>query len=199
MGSTRSATAPAMGVACLLATLAGCGSADTPSTSARPTAVASPSAGAPIAGPTLPVTAVNRLTPVGPLTPVQLRALVIYFEDRLSAAYAAGDTSRLNQFLAGPTSCTGISATITQLDQRHQRNIFHVAFNSLTITKSEPYEMLFHLFVHTTDNHFVDVDTNKVLNDGYPGPQAEAFTMYFSYNPGDHAWYWTGAQTESAQ
>lgn len=190
--------ASAGGAAVLLASLAACGSADAPAIGSGPSGLASPSAAPSVAGPTAPVTALNRLTPHGPLSTVQLRALVIDFEDRLSAAYAAGDTSQLNEFLAGP-ELTGIAATIAQLDTRHQRNIFHVAFDLLSITKAAADEMIFHLVVHTTDNHFVDVDTNQVLNQGYPGPQAEAFTMYFSYNPADHAWYWTGAKNVSPQ
>lgn len=189
--------AGATGVVVPLMALAACGSADAPPTSsATASATAAGTAGA--AGPTLPVTAVNRTTPPGPLTPAQLRLLIIYFNDQVSAAYAAGDTTHLSEFLAGP-ELTGISATITQLNKRNQRNIFRVAFDSLTVISAGKYQMIFHLFEHTTDNHFVDVTTQQVLNQGYPGPQAEAFTMYFSYNPQVSTWYWTGAKTEGPQ
>jgi len=150
------------------------------------------------AGPTAPVTQINRTMPRGPLTPAQLRDLVKYFEDRLSEAYAAGDTSHLDDFLAGP-ELTGITATITTLNSRHQRNIFHVVFDTLTITSADPDQMIFRLVDHTTDNHFVDSTTGQVVNQGYPGPQAQAFMEFFSYNTANHTWYWTGAQSDTGQ
>jgi hypothetical protein len=184
-------------VAAVTAALAACGSdGPAPATAGR-TATASPSQLVP-AGPTAPVTALNRTMPRGPLTPAQVRDLVKYFEDRLSEAYAAGDTSHLDEFLAGP-ELTGITATINTLNSRHQRNIFHVVFDTLTVTSAEADQMIFRLVDHTTDNHFVDVSTGQVLNQGYPGPQAQAFTEFFSYRDADHTWYWTGAQNDTGQ
>jgi hypothetical protein len=187
----------ALGTAVACTVLAACGSDSSPPSTATPSPVASAPAAGP-AGPTAPVTALNRTTPRGPLTPAQLRDLVVYFENRLSEAYAAGDTSHLGEFLAGP-ELTGISATITTLNKRNQRNIFHVLFDHLDITSAEPDQMIFHMVDHTTDNHFVDITTGQVVNQGYPGPQVQAFTEYFSYNDGDHTWYWTGAQNETGQ
>lgn len=178
-------------------TLAACGSEASPPAAAGRTAATSPSLVP--AGPTAPATAaLNRTMPRGPLTPAQVRDLVKYFEDRLAEAYAAGDTSHLAEFLAGP-ELTGITATITTLNNRHQRNIFHVVFDTLTITSADPDQAIFRLVDHTTDNHFIDTTTGQVINQGYPGPQAQAFTEFFSYKAADHTWYWTGAQNDTGQ
>ena len=177
--------------------LAACGSEASPPAASGPTGATSPSLVP--AGPTAPATAaVNRAMPRGPLTPAQVRDLVKYFEDRLSEAYAAGDTSHLVEFLAGP-ELTGISGTITTLNNRHQRNIFHVVFDTLTIMSAEPDQTIFRLVDHTTDNHFIDTTTGQVVNQGYPGPQAQAFMEFFSYNDANHTWYWTGAQSDTGQ
>ena len=175
--------------------LGACGSEASPAAATgQTTATSSPLVPA---GPTAPATAaVNRTVPRGPLTPAQVRDLVKYFEDRLSEAYAAGDTSHLAEFLAGP-ELTGITATINTLNSRHQRNIFHVVFDTLTITSADPDQVIFRLVDHTTDNHFIDTTTGQVVNQGYPGPQAQAFTEFFSYKAADHAWYWTGAQNDT--
>jgi hypothetical protein len=186
-----------LGTVAACTVLAACGAqASAPSTAAPSPAASTPSAWQ--AGPTAPLTALNRTTPRGPLTPGQLRDLVIYFEDRLAEAYTAGDTSHLAEFLAGP-ELTGITATINTLNSRHQRNILHVVFDSLTITSAEPDQMIFRLVDHTTDDHFVDTTTGQVVNQGYPGPQAEAFTEFFSYKDADHTWYWTGAQNDTGR
>ena len=130
--------------------------------------------------------------PPGELDAAAVRDLIVDFNERLARAYATGDPSHLDEFLAG-TELAGHRTTIRLLDARHQRNIFHVQFDSLTIMSNSPQRVVFTLNDHTTDNHFVDTTTNQVLNQGYPGPAPQSFTIFFDYNPENHTWYWTGA------
>jgi hypothetical protein len=182
------------GAVLLAVVIAGCGS-DAASTTPAP-ATPSPGATAPVAtpvagGPT-PPPAVNVMGP-GPLDAAQVKTLIIDFENRLAQAYAAGDTSHLGDFLAGP-ELRGNVATINVNNSHHTRNIFHVEFNSLTITSNSAERVVFNLVDHTTDNHYVDTTTNQTTNEGLPGPEVQRFIIFFDYNPANHTWYWTGAQ-----
>jgi hypothetical protein len=158
--------------------------------SPSPTATAPPATPVP-AGPT-PPPAVNVMGP-GPLSATQVKTLITDFEARLAQAYAAGDISHLAEFLAGP-ELSGNVATINVNNAHHTRNIFHTEFNSLTITSNGAERVVFNLVDHTTDNHYVDTTTNQVANQGLPGPEVQRFIVFFDYNPGNHTWYWTGAQ-----
>jgi hypothetical protein len=171
------------------ALLAACGG-DTASSTATPSASASPSAPAPAtpSGPQ-PTPGINTRPP-GELDAAACRALIVDFYDRLSAAYAAGDPSHLDTFLAG-VELKGHDATIRQLNAKHLRNIFHVVFDSLTITSNTAQRVVFTLADHTTDNHFVDTTTNQVVNQGFPGPATQSFQIFFDYNPQNQTWYWT--------
>ena len=130
-----------------------------------------------------------------PLTPSQARALVEDDEHRLADAYAAGDSSGLAQFLAGP-ELRGNSATINVLNGRHQRNVFHLVVDSVVEDSATGDRTVVTLTDHTTDNAFVDATTGKALNGGLPGPEAQSFVLFLDRNPHDGRWYWTGAQKQ---
>jgi hypothetical protein len=191
--TVRRVGAVAWGAILLSWLVAACGEGDTAagraSPSPSPTAAGPPAT--PVAGPTLPPP-VNVMGP-GPLTAAQVKTLIEDFDARLAQAYAAGDTSHLGDFLAG-TELSGNVAQINVFNSRHRRRIFHAVFNSLTITSNSAERVVFNMIDHTTDNHFIDTTTNQVLDQGFPGPAVEAFTIFFDYNPENHTWYWTGAQ-----
>jgi hypothetical protein len=125
----------------------------------------------------------------------QVRGLIEGFEQSLSAAYAAGDRTRLAGFLAGP-QLQGNVATIDVLDARHQRNIFHVQLDSVSIASATPDRVVVNLRDHTTDDYFVDTTTGQTLNGGLPGPEAQSFIIFVDRNPANGNWYWTGAQKQ---
>jgi hypothetical protein len=130
-----------------------------------------------------------------PLSAEAARALVEDGERRLAAAYAAGDTSRLEEFLAGP-QLQGNSATIDILNGRHQHNVFHVVVDNVAVQSATGDRMVLGVQDHTTDNAFVDTTTGQPLNGGLPGPEAQSFVLFFDRNPHDGRWYWTGAQKQ---
>jgi hypothetical protein len=174
-----------------VALLAGCsGESGTAVSSPTPTVTAAPTAPSTTttSGPT-PTPGINHRPP-GELDAAACRDLIVDFDNRLSAAYAAGDPSHLDQFLAG-VELSGHEATIRQLNAKHLRNIFHVQFDSLQITSNSPQRVVFILNDHTTDNHFVDTTTNQVVNQGFPGPASQQFQIFFDYNPQNQTWYWT--------
>jgi hypothetical protein len=179
-----------------VALLAACGGTGTPSTASSPTRTSATGAPPPAASGTPVRTPAStpgiNTRPPGEIDAAAVRDLIVDFDERLAQAYAAGDTGHLDEFLAG-SELAGNRATIQLLNSRHQRNIFHVQFDSLTITSSSPQRVVFTLNDHTTDNHFVDTTTNQVINQGYPGPGPQSFTIFFDYNPENHTWYWTGA------
>jgi hypothetical protein len=193
MSRRADAVRGAVGLMAVAALLAGCDGGGTAASSASPGR--SPHASAPGAaatstpsGPT-PTPGINTRPP-GQLDAAACRALIIDFDDRLSLAYAAGDPDHLDTFLAG-VELSGHTATIRQLNAKHLRNVFHVQFDSLQITSSTPQRVVFTLADHTTDNHFVDTPTNQIVNQGYPGPATQSFTIFFDYNPQTGTWYWT--------
>jgi hypothetical protein len=172
---------------------------------AQGTTAPSASAASPSTGTAAPAAAVSpagtpapNVLPAAVPTVEQLKDMMEYFDTRLADAFARGDTSHLGDFLAG-SELQGVSSTITVLDQRHQRNVFHVAFDSLTVTSSSPDQVTFDMLDHTTVDEFVDASTNSVLNGGLPGPQAQTFMIFLSYDPDAHAWFWTGAQNNTPQ
>lgn len=129
------------------------------------------------------------------LTAAQVRAMVEDYEGRLQAAYAAGDASHLGDFLAGP-QLQGNTATINILNGRHQRNVFHLHVDDVSVTTTESDRIVASLQDHTTDNAFVDTATGQAVNNGLPGPEAQSFFLFFDRNPHDGRWYWTGAQKQ---
>ena len=129
------------------------------------------------------------------LTPEQAQAMVVDYEARLQAAYAAGDASHLGDFLAGP-QLQGNSATINVLNGRHQRNVFHLEVDNTSIMSATGDRTVVSVHDHTTDNAFVDTTTGQTLNGGLPGPEAQSFVLFFDRNPHDGRWYWTGAQKQ---
>ncbi|HEX3606824.1 MAG TPA: hypothetical protein VH134_12945 [Candidatus Dormibacteraeota bacterium] len=173
----------------LLAACGGDGGA-VPAGSAPPRTT-SPAAATPVPTPSgpAPTPGIN-VRPPGQLDAAACRDLIVDFDDRLAQAYAAGDTGRLDTFLAG-VELSGHRATIQQLNAKHLRNIFHVKFDQLSITSSTDRRVVFTLNDHTTDNHFVDTTTNQVVNQGLPGPATQSFTIFFDYNPQNQTWYWT--------
>ncbi len=191
MTRRRDGLGGAAGLLLAAALLAGC---DGGGTASPGSASPSPSPPAPASGATTPSgpapTPGINTRPPGELDAAACRALIVDFDERLSQAYAAGDPSHLDTFLAG-VELTGHRASIQQLTSRHLRNIFHVQFDSLTITSSTPQRVVFNLLDHTTDNHFVDTTTNQVVNQGFPGPASQAFTIFLDYNPQNRTWYWT--------
>ena len=178
------------GLAATAVLLAGCSDdAGTAHSSPTPTATAvATTSTATTSGPA-PTPGINHRPP-GELDAAACRDLIVDFDNRLSAAYAAGDPSTLDQFLAG-VELKGHDATIRQLNAKHLRNIFHVQFDSLEITSNTPDRVVFILNAHTTDNHFVDTTTNQVVNQGFPGPASQQFQIFFDYNPQNQTWYWT--------
>jgi hypothetical protein len=136
-------------------------------------------------------------TAARPLSPDAVRALVEDDERRLADAYAAGDASRLGEFLAG-SQLRGNAATIGVLSGRHQRNVFHVTVDDVSVLSAAGDRMVVAVHDHTTDNAFVDTVTGQTLNGGLPGPEAQSFALFFDRNPHDGRWYWTGAQKQQA-
>lgn len=134
-------------------------------------------------------------TTARPLSPDAVRALVEDDERRLAEAYAAGDASRLAGFLAGP-QLRGNTATIELLNGRHQRNVFHVVVDAVSVLSATGDRTVVAVQDHTTDNAFVDVGTGQTLNSGLPGPEVQSFVLFFDRNPHDGRWYWTGAQKQ---
>lgn len=130
-----------------------------------------------------------------PLGPDAVRALVDDDEHRLADAYAAGDASRLGAFLAGP-QLQGNAATIDVLNGRHQRNVFHVAVDAVSVLSGTGERTVVAVQDHTTDDVLVDTTTGQPLNGGLPGPEAQSFVLFFDRNPRDGRWYWTGAQKQ---
>ncbi|HEY2703812.1 MAG TPA: hypothetical protein VGL20_08990 [Candidatus Dormibacteraeota bacterium] len=175
--------------AALLAGCDGSGTAASPGSASALPATRAPASGAATPSGPAPTPGINTRPP-GELDATACRALIIDFDERLSQAYAAGDPGHLDTFLAG-VELTGHRATIQQLNSRHLRNIFHVQFDSLSITSSSPQRVVFNLTDHTTDNHFVDTTTNQVVDQGLPGPATQAFTIFLDYNPQNQTWYWT--------
>lgn len=110
-------------------------------------------------------------------------------------AYATGDASHLADFLAGP-QLRGNAATIGVLNGRHQRNVFHVVVDSVTVLSATGDRVTVALQDHTTDNAFVDATTGQALNGGLPGPEVQSFVLFFDRNPNNGRWYWTGAQKQ---
>lgn len=182
------------GAVLLAGLVAGCGgdSSSIPTSTPAPSPAATAAPATPVAAGPTAAPAVNVMAP-GQLSAAQVKTLMTDFENRLAQAYAAGDPSHLGDFLAGP-ELSGNVATINVNNQHHSRNIFHVEFNSLTITSNSAERVVFNLVDHTTDNHFVDTTTNQTLNQGLPGPEVQRFIIFFDYNPANHTWYWTGAQ-----
>ena len=129
------------------------------------------------------------------LTTAQVRAMVEDYEGRLQAAYAAGDASHLGDFLAGP-QLQGNTATINILNGRHQRNVFHLKVDDVSITTQADDRIVAAVQDHTTDNAFVDAASGQAVNNGLPGPEAQSFVLFFDRNPHDGRWYWTGAQKQ---
>ncbi len=129
------------------------------------------------------------------LTAAQVRSMVEDYEGRLQAAYAAGDESHLADFLAGP-QLQGNKATIDILNGRHQRNVFNLHVDDVSVMTTADNRIVASLQDHTTDNAFVDTTTGQTLNGGLPGPEAQSFVLFFDRNPGDGRWYWTGAQKQ---
>jgi hypothetical protein len=179
------------GLVLVAALLASCDGGGTSSSPASPSPRASASGAAATAAPSgpAPTPGINTRPP-GQLDAAACRALIIDFDERLSQAYAAGDPTHLDGFLAG-VELSGHTAAINQLNAKHLRNVFHVQFDSLQITSSTPERVVFTLTDHTTDNHFVDTTTNQVVNQGFPGPATQSFTIFLDYNPQNHTWYWT--------
>ena len=129
------------------------------------------------------------------LTQAQVQSMVEDYEGRLQAAYAAGDATHLADFLAGP-QLQGNSGTINVLNGRHQRNVFHLHVDSVSILTTSGDRIVAGVQDHTTDNAFVDTTTGQMLNGGLPGPEVQSFALFFDYNPHDGRWYWTGAQKQ---
>jgi hypothetical protein len=191
----RDAVAAAGGPVLVAALLAGCDGGGSAASSASPPTASSPRAQASGAlttatpsGPA-PTPGINTRPP-GQLDAAACRALIVDFDERLSQAYGAGDPTHLDGFLAG-VELSGHTAAINQLDAKHLRNVFHVQFDSLQITSSTAQRVVFTLSDHTTDNHFVDTTTGQVINQGFPGPAAQSFTIFLDYNPQNRTWYWT--------
>jgi hypothetical protein len=182
---------PAGGGIAVAALLAACGEGGgTAASSQSPTAsVSTSSSTATTATGPAPTPGINHRPP-GVLDAAACRALIIDFDERLSQAYAAGDPSHLDEFLAG-VELKGHDASIRQLNAKHLRNIFHVQFDSLDIISNTPTRVVFNLNDHTTDNHFVDTTTNQVVNQGFPGPASQSFQIFLDYNPQNQTWYWT--------
>jgi hypothetical protein len=179
------------GLVLAAALLAACDGGGTSASSASPSSRASTPGAATTATPSgpAPTPGINTRPP-GQLDAAACRALIIDFDERLSQAYAAGDPAHLDGFLAG-VELSGHTAAINQLNAKHLRNVFHVQFDSLQITSSTAQRVVFTLSDHTTDNHFVDTTTNQVINQGFPGPATQSFTIFLDYNPQNRTWYWT--------
>ncbi|MDB5065027.1 MAG: hypothetical protein JWM18_1461 [Chloroflexi bacterium] len=195
MSRRRHGVGAACGLMVVATLLAACDGGGTAASSASPSSSSSPhpsasgaAATATPSGPT-PTPGINTRPP-GQLDAAACRALIIDFDERLSQAYAAGDPSHLDSFLAG-VELRGHVAAIQQLNAKHLRNIFHVVFDSLQITTNTPLRVVFTLADHTTDNHFVDTTTNQVVNQGFPGPASQSFQIFLDYNPQNGTWYWT--------
>jgi hypothetical protein len=196
-------------VAALGVGVAGCSSSSAPSeappqtaTTTTPAPIVTPSSAlGPLAPPTL--SAVDVSDPglpshVGPgkLSTPTIKRLVQYFEDKVSKAYADGDSAALDHYLAGPM-LSGNRATINLLNSQHKRNVFRIRVESITPETNEAHSVIVDMTGDMVLDYFVDTDTHKVLNNGLPGPSQLQFAIFLNENPKTHTWYWTGEQSET--
>jgi hypothetical protein len=130
----------------------------------------------------------------GKLSTAEVRALMQYFENKVSAAYADGDADALDHYLTGQL-LSGNRATINVLSGQHKLNIFRIQVGKVTIEKYEKNRVIFDMGGGMVIDYFVDSKTHKVLDNGLPGPSQARFEMYFTENPKTRTWYWTGEKS----
>jgi hypothetical protein len=130
----------------------------------------------------------------GKLSAATVKELMQYFEDKVSAAYAAGDADALDHYLAGPM-LSGNRATINVLNSQNKLNVFRIRVGKVTIETNEKSSVIFDMTGDMVLDYFVDSLTHKVLQNGLPGPSPVQFSMFFNENPKTHTWYWTGEKS----
>jgi hypothetical protein len=133
----------------------------------------------------------------GKLSVAQVKALAQYFEDKVSAAYANGDADALDHYLAGPM-LSGNRATINVLNSQHKLNVYRIKVGKVTIETSDTHSVIFDMTGDMVLDYFVDSATQKVLENGLPGPSQVQFAVFLDENPKTHTWYWTGEKSETS-
>jgi hypothetical protein len=134
--------------------------------------------------------------PVGPMSQGNAKNLMQFFENEVAIAYQSGNANLLDHYLAGPM-LTGNAGTINYLNTQHKHNVFRIDVTAASIDTNSTDRVVFDMAGEMTVDYFVDTTTNKVLEDGLPGPSQLDFLVFFDYNPANHTWYWTGEQDES--
>ncbi|HVW79548.1 MAG TPA: hypothetical protein VHB69_01230 [Mycobacteriales bacterium] len=208
MSARRSAVALAL--AALGFAVAGCSSGSSPSASPSSPAVASsPSTVQTVPpGPVVPSSPSLSLADIadpglashigdGKLTVAQVRQLMQFFENKVSAAYAHGDADALDHYLAGPM-LSGNRATINLLNSQNKLNVYRIRVGKVTIETNEKTSVIFDMTGDMVLDYFLDSKTHKVLEHGLPGPSQVQFAVFFNENPKNHTWYWTGEKSETA-
>jgi hypothetical protein len=132
----------------------------------------------------------------GPLKAPVVKQMMQYFENAVSKAYADGDASELQPYLAGGM-LTGNKGTINVLNGQHQRNIYDITVSTVSIDNNETNRVVFDMTGNMTTDYFENTSTNQPVADGEPGPSTVDFLVFFDFNPDNHTWYWTGEQNES--
>jgi hypothetical protein len=202
-------TALVVGALALLGPLTACGKGSGASALPAP-AVSAPAGAAPsaspapsdaptlrpsaIADPGLPSTLGD-----GKLTDGQIKQLAQYFEDKVAAAYAAGDADALAHYLAG-MQLIGNRATIEKLNSLHRRNVYSITIRKVDVSTNAGGHLIFDITAEETRNYFVDstAATPTPLNNGLPGARAVDETIFLDFNPGNRTWYWTGEKAQQA-
>jgi hypothetical protein len=132
----------------------------------------------------------------GKLTVSQVTQLMQYFEDQVSAAYAAGDADELDHYLTGPM-LSGNQATINLLNGEHKLNIYRVEVDKVTIETNGTHHLEFDLTGDMVVDHFVDSQTHSVIDGGRPGPSRVHVTVVLDQNVKSGTWYWTDEKSTS--
>jgi hypothetical protein len=132
----------------------------------------------------------------GPLKAPVVKQMMQFFETQVSNAYANGDATALEPYLAGGM-LTGNKGTINVLNGQHQRNIYKITVGSVSLDNNEKDRVVFDMSGAMTTDYFEDTSTNQPVADGEPGPSSVDFLIFFDFNPTNHTWYWTGEQNLS--
>jgi hypothetical protein len=129
----------------------------------------------------------------GPLKSAQVTELMQFFEDHVAQAYANGDSSTLQSYLAG-SMLTGNKGTINVLNSQSRRNIYNIDVTKVIINNNETDRVVFEMKGNMTSDYFEDSTTGQQVADGLPGPSSVDFLVFLDFNPANHTWYWTGEQ-----
>jgi len=205
--SPRPSAVTAVGSGLLVLALSACGSSSSggggapaaaPRVSSSSTAVAAPPL-APKSAPTLTAqqvadTGLPSKVGAGKLPAPTIKKLLQYFENKVNHAYATGNASALDHYLAGPM-LSGNIGTINFLNSKHKRNVVRIKVETVKPQTNEAHHLIVNMTGDMTLNYFFNPRTKKVLDNGLPGPSQVAFLVFMDQNPKTKTWYWTGEKS----